>query len=270
VTAPRTAPAPERLRGPARVVLQGFDGPLDMLLHLVRTGELDISGVAVVEVVRQCDAYIRLVQDLDLEAAGDHLVMAATLIHMKSRSLLPPDPEAAAAALPEDEEIPERLQGVVQELRRAAEQLQEREAAMELVYTRPAGRVAEFAGEQGLEVDLYSLVNAFQTILKRLGTETSERRITREKVTLMERVTWLIDTLTEKRQIAFSALFEGIGDRLGLILTFLALLEVLRLRVACAYQSHHQADILIMLAEEAAPAVSGEDSQPEEESRPDA
>jgi len=265
-TAP--APVPERLHGPARVVLQGFDGPLDLLLHLVRTGELDISGVAVIDVVRQCNEYIRLVQDLDLEAAGDHLVMAATLVHMKSRSLLPPDPEAAA--LPEEEDIPPRLQGVVQELRRAAEQLQEREAAMELLYTRPAGRVAEFTGEQGLEVDLYSLVSAFQTILKRLGTEPEEHRITREKVTLMERVTWLIDTLTVRRRLAFSALFEGIGDRLGLILTFLALLEVLRLRVARAYQSHHREDILIVLSEEAAPSASGEDGQSAEENRPDA
>lgn len=258
------APVPDRLRGPARVVLQGFDGPLDMLLHLVRTGELDISGTPILEVVRQCDAYIRLVQDLDLEAAGDHLVMAATLVHMKSRSLLPPDPEAAAAALPPEDDVPERLLGVVQELRRAAEQLQEREAAMELVYTRPSERVAEFAGEQGLEVDLYSLVNAFQTILKRLGNEPEERRITREKVSLMERVTWLIDTLNQRREIAFSALFEGTTDRLGLILTFLALLEVLRLRVARAFQSHHQADILIVLADEPPAPLD------EEESRPDA
>src|SRR5262245_52827098 len=180
--------------------------------------------------------------------------MAATLVHMKSRSLLPPDPEAAIAALPGEEDLPARLQGVVHELRRAAEQLQEREAAMELVYTRPVERVAEFAGEQGLEADLYSLVSAFQTILKRLGSEMGERRITREKVSLMERVTWLIDTLTRERRIAFSALFQGETDRLGLILTFLALLEVLRLRVARAFQSHHQEDILIVLAEDA-PAI---------------
>ena len=267
MTAP--APVPDRPRGPARVALAGFDGPLDVLLHLVRTGELDISGLPVIEVVRQCDAYIRLVEDLDLEAAGDHLVMAATLVHMKSRSLLPPEPEAALDA-PEDEGLPPRLVGFVQELRRAAEQLQEREAAMELVYTRPAERVAEFAGEQGFEADLYSLVSAFQAILKRLGTEPEERRITREKVTLMERVTWLIDTLNARRRLAFSELFEGVGDRLGLILTFLALLEVLRLRIARAYQSHHQADILVVLAEEAVAPANDASRGPEEEERRDA
>jgi segregation and condensation protein A len=261
------APVPESPRGPARVVLQGFDGPLDVLLHLVRTGDLDITGMPVTEVVRQCDAYIRLVEDLDLEGAADHLVMAATLVHMKSRSLLPPDPEAELAADPEDEGLSPRLRGFVQELRRAAEQLQEREAAMELVYTRPAGRVAEFAGEQGFEADLYSLVSAFQAILQRLGAEPAESRISREKVTLMERVTWLIDTLTAKRRLAFSELFQGLGDRFGLILTFLALLEVLRLRIARAFQSHRQADILIVLAEEAPTAAGDTARGPEEEDR---
>lgn len=255
-------PAPDESRATARLSIAGFDGPLDLLLHLVRTGELDISGVGVVEVVRQCDLYIRMIEALDLEAAGDHLVMAATLVHMKSRSLLPPDPEAIAAEAPLEDDLPARLRGVVSELRRAAEQLQEREAAMELVYTRPADRVAEFAGEEGLEVDLYALVNAFQAILKRQGDESSTQRITRETVSLMERVTWLIDTLNREKTIAFSALFEGLATRLSLILTFLAVLEVLRLRVARAFQSHHQSDILIVLAEEA-PAVT-------EESHPDA
>lgn len=249
MTAPPSGESTEG-RAAARVTLTGFDGPLDALLHLVRTGELDITGLPVVEVVRQCDAYIRLVQEIDLDAAGDHLVMAATLVHMKSRHLLPPDPDLAVTEEITDDELPGRLQIVVRELRQAAEQLQEREAAMELVYTRPAKTVEEFAGEQGIEADLYALVHAFQEILKRLGQEPEERRITRERVSLMERVTWLIDTLTRERRVSFRSLFAGLEDRLACILTFLALLEVLRLRVARAFQSHHQADIMVVLAED--------------------
>jgi segregation and condensation protein A len=237
-------------RGSARVTITGFDGPLDALLHLVRTGELDITGLPVVEVVRQCDAFVRLVEEIDLDAAGDHLVMAATLVHMKSRNLLPADPDLLATEDIPDDELPGRLQIFVRELRQAAEQLQEREAAMELVYRRPAKTVEEFAGEQGIEADLYALVHAFQEILKRLGQEPEERRITRERVSLMERVTWLIDTLTKERRISFRSLFAGLEDRLACILTFLALLEVLRLRVARAFQSHHQADIMVVLAED--------------------
>jgi segregation and condensation protein A len=256
------ADASEPSRAP-RVVLADFNGPLDLLLHLVRTGGIDISGLPVLDVVRQCDVYVRAIETLDLEAAGDHLVMAATLLHMKSRSLLPPDPDAIAA-LEDDEEAPTRLQGLVQELRHAAEQLQEREAAMELVYSRPAERVAEFASEQGIEADLYALVNAFQGILQRLGARgETERRITRERMSLMDRVTWLIDRLQKERRIAFRSLFDDLDDRLACILIFLALLEVLRLRVARAFASHRDEDLLVILSEEP-PQAGAEPPLPEE------
>jgi segregation and condensation protein A len=189
--------------------------------------------------------------------------MAATLLHMKSRSLLPPDPDAIAAP-EEDEEAPTHLQGLVQELRHAAEQLQEREAAMELVYSRPAERVAEFASEQGIEADLYALVNAFQGILQRLGARgETERRITRERMSLMDRVTWLIDRLQKERRIAFRSLFDDLDDRLACILIFLALLEVLRLRVARAFASHRDEDLLVILSEEP-PQAGAEPHLPEE------
>lgn len=257
-------PLPQRAPGPADVRLRDFSGPLDLLLHLARTGEIDLSGLPVLEVVRQCDDYVRLIQDLDLESAGDHLVLAATLVHLKSKSLLPPDPDAAGAVAEEDETIPERLALVVRELRRAAEQLEEREAAMELVYTRPAGRVAEFAGESGIEADLYSLVHAFQSILERLGDAAQrEGRITRESMSLVERVTWLMERLQREGRVAFRSLFEDATERLLCILTFLALLEVLRLGVARAFQSHHQSDILIV-------STGGPAAAPAEESEPHA
>jgi segregation and condensation protein A len=249
--------APDQ-RAAARIDLGQFHGPLDLLLHLVRTGELDITGLPVVEVVRQCDEYLRLIESIDLEAAGDHLVMAATLVHMKSRRLLPPDPLAETEVEAAMDVVPGRLAGAIEELRRAAEQLQEREAAMELVFRRPSDRIKEFAGEQGIEADLYALVNAFQAILKRIGSEPLAGRITREKVSLMERVAWLIDLLNERRRVPFRSLFEGQEDRLSCILIFLALLEVLRLRVARAFQSHHQEDILVILAEELPPVEAEE------------
>jgi segregation and condensation protein A len=260
---PAAGDGPDGPRGP-RVVLADFNGPLDLLLHLVRTGGLDVSGLPVLEVVRQCDAYVRRIETLDLETAGDHLVMAATLVHMKSRALLPPDPEAIAAAAEDEDDTPSRLQGIVRELRRAAESLQEREAAMELVYSRPAERVAEFASEQGIEADLYALVNAFQGILARLGAKAEgERRITRERVSLMDRVTWLIDRLQKERRVAFRSLFDDLDDRLSCILTFLALLEVLRLRVARAFTSHRDEDLLVILSDEPPPPAAGP-THPEE------
>ncbi|HEV8199554.1 MAG TPA: segregation/condensation protein A [Candidatus Polarisedimenticolia bacterium] len=256
--------ATETASGLAPIRVEGFSGPLDLLLHLARSGGIDLRGVSVVEVARQCDDYLRTLEAADLEAAGDHLVMAATLVHLKSRMLLPADPQEGIAAEGEGEEIPARLAGLVQELRKAAEQLQEREAAMELVYTRPAAVVAEFAGEEGIEADLYALVHAFQGILSRLSTADREsKRISRETMSLMDRVTWLIDLLQRERRVQFKSLFEGIADRLSCIVTFLALLEVLRLRVARAYASHEREDLVVILNEERADADSAEPDVPE-------
>ncbi len=234
---------------PLSVRLAMFEGPLDMLLHLVRTGGIDVSTLPLTEVARQCDEYLALLREISLESAGDHLVMTATLVHMKSRSLLPPDP-AGMEGLEEDPALePGRGTQHMLVVRKAAEQLQEREAVMELLYSRPPDRVQEFAGEQGIDADLYALLNAFQAILRRLGSDPAAR-VTRERITLVDRISWLMDLLTRERRVGFRALFEEMGDRMSCILTFLALLEVIRLRLARAYVSHHHEDILIVLAEE--------------------
>lgn len=251
-------PPSDRL-GLCSVRLESFQGPLDVLLHLVRTDEVDITGLSIHEIARQCDAYLRLLTDVDLETAGDNLVLASTLLHLKSRRLLPPT-TAETDGIGDDPLLePGDDLGWRDGMRRAAEELQEREAQMELVFTRPSERVAEFAGEEMLEADLYSLLNAFQSILKRLGSETPAARITRERMTLVERIDWLLERLNRDQKLGFRDLFTEIDDRMSCILTFLALLEVIRLRLVRAYESHHQEDILIVLVEDpAAPVVSEE------------
>ena len=241
-----------------RVQLSEFQGPLDVLLHLVRTDQIDVTSLSIIEVARQCDDYLSLLADVNLDAAGENLVLAATLVHLKSRRLLPPSTSDEEAA--DDEMEDESLQAATwtRGVRRAAEELQEREAQMELVFTRPSGSVAEFAGEEWIEADLYSLLNAFQTILTRLGTETPAARITRERMTLVDRIDWLLETLNRERRVGFRALFAGIEDRMSCILTFLALLEVIRLRLIRAYESHHQKDILIVLADESGCEPAGD------------
>lgn len=249
----------ERATGPTdaspaaelHLTIDSFRGPLDLLLHLGRTEEIDLSGVSMAEVARQYDAYIDLVRCADLDAAGEALVLVAALIHMKSRRLLPPDP--FETALPAGEGAPtETSAGERRGVRVAAEHLQEREALMELVFARPAATVAEFADEQGIEADLFTLLRAFKGILGRLG-DKEQSRITRERITLVERMNWLIETLQRDRRVGFRALFADATDRLACILTFLALLEVMRLRLARAYQSHHHEDIMIILTDEAPP-----------------
>jgi len=238
------------------VRLDGFEGPLDLLLHLIRTEAIDVTVIPILEIAGQYGQYLDALGEPDLDAAGDYLVMAATLIHMKSRRLLPiesvAEPELADAG---EGASPAAALPIV---RRAAEHLQEREAIMELVYQRPQGAVAEFAGEQGIEADLYALLRAFQAILKRVGNEATAK-VSRERITLVERINWLLEALQRDRRVGFRWLFEGLPDRLSCILTFLALLEVIRLRLVRAYQSHHQEDIMIILAEDAPPATLPEE-----------
>ncbi len=248
---PDIAPAPRAWR----LELEAFQGPLDLLIHLIRTDAIDIADIPLLEVANQYDQYLDRMRRLDLEAAGESLVLVAAMVHMKSRRLLPPDPEHAGIEAGEiDLELPP-LPTNREGLKAAAEHLQEREAVMELLYPRPPASVAEYSSEQGVEADLFSLVRAFQAILKRIGDDPAAR-VTRERISLVERMNWLIETLQRRRRVGFHDLFADVTDRIGCILTFLALLEVIRLRIVRAYQSHHQNDLLIVLAEESKDAAS--------------
>lgn len=249
--APGPAPAGE-------VRLESFQGPLELLLHLIRTEEIDVTTLPIAEIARQYNEYLALAQSVSPEDAGEHVVGVATLIHMKSRRLLPPDP-AAAAEVPVSPEEQAQIDRAAraEALRGLSEHLQEREAVMEMVYLRPRAAIVEYAGEQGIDADLFALLRAFRDILRRLGSEETSA-ISRDRVTLVERIGWLMETLQRERRVQFRSLFTGIVDRVACILTFLALLEVIRLRLVRAHLSHHQEDILIVLADEPPPGAEGE------------
>jgi segregation and condensation protein A len=249
-----------RAAGSCQVRLGAFQGPLDLLIHMVRTEEIDLADVPLVELARQYAAYLDRMEGLDLEAAGEALVLVAALVHMKSRRLLPPDPSLTEPAEGDEDLEVARLPGGGPGLREAAEHLQEREELMELLYARPPSTVAEYAGEQEIEADLFSLLRAFQAILKRLGSDPGAR-IARERMTLVERIRWLVETLQREGRVGFRSLFADVRNRMTCILTFLALLEVMRLRLARAYQSHREEDIVIVLgAEPPGPPVSPEET----------
>jgi len=117
-----------------RVHVASFDGPLDLLLHLVRVNEVDITNIPIFEIATQYDAYLAMMRDLDLEIAGEYLVMAATLVHIKSRLLLPPDPTAPGEEAQDDprEELTRQLLEY-QQLTQAAENLQAIDSVRSLI-----------------------------------------------------------------------------------------------------------------------------------------
>src|SRR4249919_23290 len=154
------------------VRLSNFEGPLDLLLHLIKKNELSIEDIPIALITQQYLDAIRLMQEMNLDVAGEYLVMAATLIHIKSKMLLP-RPETAAAVEGEEEDPRDALVRRLlehQKFKAAAELLHEREQLRAAQWQRPDERIAEIAGDEyepELEVDLFSLLTAFQAVVQR-------------------------------------------------------------------------------------------------------
>jgi segregation and condensation protein A len=222
------------------VRLENFEGPLDLLLHLIKKNELNIHDIPIALITRQYLATIELMQELDLDIAGDFLVMAATLIHIKSKLLLP-RPETAAG-IEEDEDPRDALVRRLlehQKFKAAAELLHEREQVRSAQWLRPDGRVADIAGEDyeaEIEVDLFSLLNAFQAVVARARLRPT-MLLPPEQISVEARIEQLLARLSESEACGFDELFADTDDKGGLIVTFLALLEMIRLQLVRVFQS---------------------------------
>jgi segregation and condensation protein A len=212
------------------VRLENFEGPLDLLLHLIKKNEVNIYDIPVALITQQYLEYIALMQDLNLDVAGEFLVMAATLIHVKSRMLLPrPDPrEALVRRLIEH-----------QKFKAAAELLHERETVRSAQWGRPDRVVSEIAGEPPepeIEVDLFTLMSAFRAVLER-AKHRPKVPLPSEQIPIETRIAQLLSRLSETEACGFEELFADVDSRGGLIVTFLALLEMIRLKLIRVYQS---------------------------------
>ncbi len=224
------------------VRLSNFEGPLDLLLHLIRKNEVNIHDIPIALITAQYLEAIALMQELDLDVAGEFLVMAATLIHIKSKMLLP-RPETAAGVEGEIEEDPRdalvRRLLEHQKFKAAAGLLHEREQLRAAQWQRPDERVAAIAGddyEPELEVDLFSLLNAFQAVVQRMKLRPKVL-LPPEQIPVEVRIDQLLSRLSETEACGFDDLFSDIQDRAGLIVTFLALLEMIRLKLVRVFQS---------------------------------
>ena len=224
------------------VQLASFEGPLDLLLHLIRKNEVNVYDIPISLITEQYLGYIELMQELNLDVAGEFLVMASTLIHIKSRMLLPrPDPSQEDAALEEDprEALVRRLLEH-QKYKAAAELLHDRETLRSAQFMRPDSRVADAAGDEyepELEVDLFSLLAAFRGVLERAGRRPP-MVLPPEQISIEDRIQQLLGRLSETDACGFEDLFnDGDGSRPFMIVTFLALLEMIRLKLIRVFQS---------------------------------
>jgi segregation and condensation protein A len=224
------------------VKLDQFEGPLDLLLYLIKKNELNVHDIPIALITAQYLAAIELIQELNLDVAGDFLVMAATLIHLKSKMLLP-RPETAAGIEGGEEEDPRdalvRRLLEHQKFKAAAGLLHEREQLRAAQWLRPDGRVAEIAGDEyepELEVDLFSLLTAFQAVVERAKLRPRVL-LPPEQMPVEVRIDQLLARLSETSACGFEDLFADVSDRSGLIVTFLALLEMIRLKLVRVFQS---------------------------------
>ena len=245
-----------------KVKFEVFEGPLDLLLYLIKKEEVDIYEVNLTQLATQFIEYIELMRMLDLEIAGEFLVMASTLMYIKSRELLPVEQQVVVEGEEEGEDPRWELIRQLVEYKKfkdAAVQLQGLEMRQEKVYPRLPGK-PEFGTEQALakaDVSLFDLINAVNAVLKRLAPREDLRDIFEDKWTVSEKIEQLLSALRQCPRLKFSALFAEATSRSEVVVTFLALLELMRLKQLVAAQSEPFGEIELSWAPPWAAAGEG-------------
>ncbi len=228
-----------------KIKLPVFEGPFDLLLHLIRENKIDIYDIPIALITSQYLQYLEMMKELNLEIAGDFLVMAATLIHIKSKMLLPPDEVAPTEELEDPrEELVQRLLEY-QRFKDAALKLRQREEEWMNVFKREPLSDQEDDGEIYLfDVSLFDLLDAFKKIIEKAPREIVA--ITKEKLTVKDRMSMIMEQLENQEVVRFEELFEGGVTKIQLIITFIALLELIRLGLLRAYQERDFGSIWVI------------------------
>jgi segregation and condensation protein A len=241
-----------------KVKFEVFEGPLDLLLYLIKKEEVDIYQVNLTKLATEFIEYIEVMRLLDLEIAGEFLVMASTLMYIKSRELLPVDQQVVAED-EEDGDDPrwELIRQLVEykKFKDAAARLQEREMLQEQIFPRLPAK-PEFETETPApkaEVSIFALINAVNSILKRINTREELRDIFEDKWTVSEKLEHLIQLTSSEPVVSFSRLFAAATSRSEVVVTFLALLELIRLKHVIVTQPENFGDIEIRQAPPAPP-----------------
>lgn len=230
-----------------------FEGPLDLLLYLVKKEEVDIYQVNLTRLATQFIEYVELMKELDLDLAGEFLVMAATLMLIKSRELLPRDQQTATAEDDEGFEDPrwELIRRLVEykKYKDAAAGLQHLEQRRAQCFPRlPAALEAPAPAPPRPLVSLFDLIGALNALLQRFQARARPGEIVEDRWTVSEKLESLRLRLAEGRRFRFEEFFDPAGHRAEIVVTFLALLELIRLRVAVAVQEQPFGEIYIEAA----------------------
>jgi segregation and condensation protein A len=228
-----------------KVQLEMFEGPLDLLLHLIKKNEVSITDIPIAAITEQYLATLELMEMLSLDVAGEFLVMAATLVHIKSRMLLPPD----ETDLEEDEEGDPRDELVrrlldYQRFKEAAGELERRDILKRDVFVRstePPEQVETVGFES---VSLFDLIAALRAVLDRLPKD-SVHQVELETVSVREKMSQILADLHRRGKAVFQELFTGAASRMEVVVTFLAMLELVKIRAVKIWQEKTTGPIII-------------------------
>jgi len=216
--------------------LEAFEGPLDLLLHLIKREEIDIWNIPISRITEQYLEYLELMKDLNVNVAGEWLVMASTLIYIKSRMLLPPDPVASTEEDSQEDPRNELVYQLLehQKFKNAAQMLYTREEVENAVWHNPPEEALE-GGNAVIAVTVFELLKAFHEIVKRFEARRT-MEVASEEVNIEQKLADIRHLLLLHDSLLFSTFFAKAPSKRHLIVTFLAFLELVRLHEICVYQ----------------------------------
>jgi len=234
-----------------KVKLEVFEGPLDLLLYLIKQDEIDIYDISLERITRQYLEYLQAFKELNIELAGEFIVMAANLIYLKSRSLLPIDQQPPEEDAEEDDPRWDLIRQLIEykKFKEAAADLHLRELERERIFSRESASSPLL--EQPLrleEVGIFQLINAFQMVIKRIEAQQDVQEIFAERFSVSEKIDIILQKVGNNARLRFSELFGSAVSRVEVVVTFLALLELIRLKQVRALQKNMFEEIEIAAA----------------------
>ena len=219
-----------------------FEGPMDLLVHLIRKNELDIYDIPIALITEQYLEYLEWMQAMNIDYAGDFLLMASTLTQLKSRMLLP-----VHEGQDEEEDLMQEITRPLVEylqMKSVADQLVERNLLGEKTFIRTPDRGEFLTGpdDEFIKIGLFELIDAFQKILEKIPDD-HRVEMSADEISVKDKITQIVDILEVKQSITFMELFSDNPDRFEIIVTFLAILEMVKLTLIRMVQ-HVQTGVL--------------------------
>ncbi|PYL10260.1 MAG: chromosome segregation protein ScpA [Verrucomicrobia bacterium] len=234
-----------------KVKLEVFEGPLDLLLYLIKQDEIDIYDISLERITSQYLEYLQAFKELNIDLAGEFVVMAANLIYLMSRSLLPLDQQPPEEDAGEEDPRWELIRQLIEykKFKEAAAELHLRALEQEKIFARESGASAALQEPLRLgEVGIFQLISAFQTVMKRIEARQDVQEIFGERFSVSEKIDAILQHVASGNRIRFSDLFGAVVSRVEVVVTFLALLELIRLKQVRAIQKNVFGEIEIAAA----------------------